>query len=246
MPTENEMDPGKSGGENLNQPNSNSSSGNGADSSSTTGLDFGALAGNPDFQKFVGEVVAKTVQSTKDRRFAKLENQVSDNQDQIAGIAKSYQKYIDAGKSPDEALREMQIDQMLAAAKPEPTQVQNQNPGGAGNPGLNFAEVQRSMLAVAGIDENDQGVISFMSGDQFSGTEQEKVNKLAKFIQSRNQPSGEGVDFQPSGSRSGGQSITDEDKLSAKIQGLMKNPTANYAEIQKLAAELQSLSQKDK
>jgi len=242
MTIENQADPGKSGGENQNQPNSDASNSNSAASSSATGFDFGALKNDPEFVQFLDE----RLQSVKDRRIGKIQNQVKDNQDQIAEIAKSYQSYIDAGKSPDEALREMRIDQMLAAGKPEPTQVQNQNPGGAGTPGLNFADVQRSMLAVAGIDENDQGVISFMSGDQFSGTEQEKVNKLAKFIQSRNQPSGEGVNFQPSGSRGGGQTSTDEDKLSAKIQALMTEPTKNYTEIQKLTAELQSLSQKDK
>jgi len=239
MTDENKTDPGKNGKEGQGLPTPDLSGGDGAASSSNTEFDFEKLAKDPKFEQFIDGLVDKKVQSTKDRRIAKLENRVNDTEDQIA----AYQKYIDAGQTPAEAKRNLQIDQLLQSqgtAPEQATQVPSNSGQGSSNNG--WAAVQKHMLSIAGVDENDPGLISFISGQQFKG-DADYLDKLGTWIRDRNknQSSGDGVVIQPGGSMSGGANESDAEKMSKELGDLMKNPTPNFRKIQELSAKHKAL-----
>lgn len=78
-----------------------------------------ALQESPEFL----ELLSRQTQAVKDRRFNKLEGQLGNLEEQLA----KYEEYRKLGKSPEEARREMQIDQLIAEGR-VPTEPQ-QLPG---------------------------------------------------------------------------------------------------------------------
>lgn len=92
------------------------------------------------------DIVERGIQSTKDRRFAALEGV---NPDTLA----KFKKYLDQfGGDENRAIREMQVDDMLARGS-------QQQPRGGGDAMVTerMTRYARRILATAGIDFNDSG-----------------------------------------------------------------------------------------
>jgi len=65
------------------------------------------------------EELQKGFQSTKDKRIGKLEGEITKIQETLAGVDR-YEAYRQKGLSPEDAKRQMQIDDLLNKPAPEP------------------------------------------------------------------------------------------------------------------------------
>lgn len=167
-------------------------------STPTSGQQEGAFVfkSKEDFIQAVQEIVTPTVQSVKDRRIARMENDISDVKERLAGVSR-YKELLSGGYTEKEALLQMQLDAVSSQATPQTTQVQattvpNQQTAGSQS---GSASAEQAILEVLGISQNDPGYLQAVAS-----------NNLGNFIKNKLRPAPSGVVSQPSGGQIASQS----------------------------------------
>jgi len=243
MQKPNEKDPGLNDQDNGGLPTPKFSDQDGAQDSSKAEVDLDGLFKNPKFTDFLDQ----RLQAVKDRRIGKLQGEIgrlNTRQDSFEATIAKYQGYIDSGLSKDQAIRELKLDALLEGQE-QNQGIQDGQPVPNGNQlgaGSDWAAVQKAMLNVAGMEENDPGFIRFVTDTKFAN-ETDYLKKLGSYLTSRadNTPS-EGAIIQPSGGDSGQtKNQTDLEKITADLDNLLRNPTANKKQIAALREQSRQL-----
>lgn len=193
-----------------------------------------------DQLKQIGEIVKTAVQSTKDVRFQRLENETNETKKQLSGVSetitrlKDYQeKY---GLNEAQAIREMERDDEIAALRREPV---SDTVARASAPNLNA--IATSIVQGAGLDPNSESVKHWMAS-QTQTDPAEIAKAAAEFVVTQmNKPKPGAADVvQPTGGApsNGPYSDMTATQLGAKLTELSRNPSANRQEMKKIRAAL--------
>jgi len=179
---------------------------------------------------FDDERFDKRLQSQKDRRFQKLEDNQKDTKDRLDRFA----ELIQDGKSTSEAKQQLDYEDDLAYVRELRAQSsQTAAPGSVAN----VSGEIKGILLYSGVSQSDPGVQDFLA--QNTGTD--APQKLTAYLKQRGkpQPSPAGIQNMSSGpaplGEFGGQS---NDDLGTRLINLQSNPRQNRAEIAKIVAEL--------
>jgi hypothetical protein len=185
-----------------------------------------ALKGNPEFASLVKELALPVAQSTKDRRFDKLEKR----QDSFAEQLARFQELKGEGFSDKAALRLMQLEVEPDAGQPSPDRAAQAAPRGSEQqpaPKLNT-----DLLEVLGLPINDPDVVELIRAGK---TGDDNFIKLAKERKARTvQPNPSAVTPVSQGVGSSGKDELSE--VTAELTEALKNPLANMERIRELQA----------
>jgi len=151
------------------------------------------------------EELQKGFQSTKDKRIGKLEGEITKIQETLAGVDR-YEAYRQKGLSPEDAKRQMQIDDLLNKPAPEP-----ERPGNA----MDWATFQNQL--------RESGVPDELLGANPQEFAQKLTNKL--------KPASPAAIVQPAGGSPG-----EPDLRKAYEADLAKLPRGNVQKIVELKA----------
>jgi hypothetical protein len=209
-------------------PNQNASQGAGDQQHSPAGeQSFEAV-----LQKMVNiEGQLRALQSDKDKGTAKNAKRLNTLEEQLA----RYDKYLAKFTEPAEAKRQMAIDDLLAGGRQETGESAEQQarPGSqATAPTVDYS----ATLIATHLDGSDAEVTAIIRD---SDNPRLSLWELAERRASKPQTQANPAQVMSTG---GGGSVGNEaEALTAKLQTLLKNPTANMTEISKVQAQLESL-----
>ena len=152
------------------------------------------LLGHQGFQEALG----RTVQSQKDKRFNRLSGEISDVQSKVAGLdieaLQSYQKHIESGKTPEDAINTMKLETLFkqfAGQEQQPINNQSvpvqQKPQGSGD--SEWTAAQQTLLKAFGVSENDPDLVNFIGSKKFANSGQ-YIKELTTFLANKPQPTG--------------------------------------------------------
>lgn len=183
-----------------------------------------ALQDSPEFL----EMIDRSTQSQKDRRFNKIEGQLGNLEE---GLSK-YEEYRKSGKSPKEARREMQIDQMIAATTDEPQQQPGTQPVAPSSPELDkfFQEFDVDPRGADATQLIREGKTDSVSLTRFV-LERDK-RQSAPANPATIMPAGSGTTIE-------GESVDD---LTARLKELQKQPTQHGEERREIMEKLAKLT----
>jgi len=180
-------------------------------------------------------LVQKEVQSFKDKRFSKLDEQVGGFAEQLARLDQK----VANGLTRDQALNEIQLEDRLAALE-QGLAVQSQ---GTGNPTNNVAgaEAAQAVLKALGIKENTPEVTKIFSEHKDVEAQIAEILKLSA-TRGTGQEAPNPASVQPSGA--GSNAYQDADQIAQRLDELYRNPTENLAEIARLNEVLDAMIDK--
>lgn len=224
--TDNNMETGQqAGGQGTPNPDGSSAAG-----TAPSAVDVKALA--EALRPIVAEEVERRGQSVKDKRFAKIEA----TQDELLD---RFNDLLASGKSPKEAKREIALDQLLAKTFAEDND--DTLPARAAGIRTQAASVDTAAwLSSIGLTDKDPDVVAAYKdyGDEPGEFAQQLLNITAKRQQIQQRPANVAQVM----SAGGGTGVPNElEAKTARLEILIKNPTLNRAEIEKLQAELEKL-----
>ena len=182
----------------------------------------------------IAEEVAKSDQSIKDKRIAKLQGSVDEFQSQLAKL----KELMGDGLSERQALREMKLDEALARLGVTETAAPVASvSGNTAQPAVD--ETVSNFLVEAKLDTNSPEVTAIL---RQGGTTAEQIAKLGILGIGKARQ----VEPNPAAVMSvgGGQAIVSDDveSLTDKLLKLQQEPSKNIREIAKVSAELKKLT----
>lgn len=184
------------------------------------------LLEHPLFTKAVEEMAERKAQSTKDRRFSKMETEQGSFKEQLAKLKELQEE----GWSEKQALRFMETEQPLAKTEPgTPERKADTQPKAAST------DTMALLLGQLELDANDPKVIEAMRVNSDELTKMSALITVAADKRARkNQPANPAAVAVPTG----GNVTTNRQELTTKLQELLKNPSKNEKEIDETKAKL--------
>ena len=173
----------------------------------------------------IADEVAKATQSTKDKRFAKLEGAVTEFQNQLAKLKELQAE----GWSEAQAMRLMQLE----ASKQTEVEASPQQLTGTQKP---ETAIDEQILESMGLSANDPEILSVFASNSDVATRILKSAEIA--VQRKQKPNPASIVQTSSGEKS---TADTHETLSAKLVELMKSPTTNMQEIKKVREQLHKL-----
>lgn len=189
-------------------------------------------------QAWIEDLVKRTDQSAKDRAVNRIQETVAQQQDQLDKFA----ALLKQGMSPDQAKREMAIDDLLNQRQAPPASAQP----ASSNAGRQTAPETVDFTAIyqaAGVDANDNDVIR-LTMQNVNNPTQLKASLIDLRMRRNQQPAGNAATVatpSSAGTTSADQQLK---SLTAEAQRLSLDPIRNMTRLQEIDKEMARLTTK--
>ena len=178
------------------------------------------------------EAQQRATQSDKDKGIVKVAKEVAEVKEQFARY-EEYRKRFE----PEEAVRQMQLDAILAERYPvQPGASSTTPPPGSGQ--VAASEVQAALLTQLGLDPNSADVVTVLRETNDFATQVARFAGLAQKARQAPAPNPAAVQVTGSGANASGEDV---DTLTARLSALQNEPSKNINEIKKVSAQLREL-----